>query len=310
MPKSKIKAVIVGSINYDIASYVADFPAPGETLFADRYETAIGGKGLNQAVAAARIGADVSMIGCVGDDGFGAEACAHLKANGVDVRHVRKDESARTGFAAIMVSRASENMISVASGANLALSVQDVEAAAETIRSADILITQSEVSTDVMAAALKIASQAGVPAVLNPAPAEKSVLPLLKYVDYVTPNEHEAEALTGHNPESADGRSRVLAAFSKAGAKNVIITLGKAGVLVCKGDTSSRVDAFPVTAVDTTGAGDAFNGVFAVCIARGDSPDAAAKTAAAAAAISVTRPTADSAPSAREVKEFLAGQGA
>jgi len=146
MSSKTVNVVVVGSINYDITSYLAEFPQPNETLFAKSYETAIGGKGLNQAVAAARIGANVKMIGCVGDDGFGEQAISHLTLNGVDCAAVSKLDTVATGFAAIMVNDAGDNMISVASGANKALAPHHVEAVKDIIEAADIVITQSEVS--------------------------------------------------------------------------------------------------------------------------------------------------------------------
>jgi len=308
MEQKDVNVVVVGSINYDITSYLKEFPDPNETLFAKDYKTAIGGKGLNQAVAAARVGANVKMIGCVGEDGFGEQAVAHLTDNGVDCAAVVKSSAAPTGFAAIMVNDAGDNMISVASGANKALSPDDVNAAKEIIEAADIVITQSEVSADVIASALEIAKKAGVPTVLNPAPADPSALPLLKHCTYVTPNESETETLTGFFPEGEMPIEDAIHKFKEQGADNIVITLGSRGALISDGGTANRVDPFAVTSIDSTGAGDVFNGVFAVSIARGLSSEDAVRHASAAAAISVTRLTADSAPTHAELAAFMDAQ--
>lgn len=308
MSNSEIKVVVVGSVNYDITSYLAEFPQPNETLFAKSYKTAIGGKGLNQAVAAARIGASVHMIGCVGEDGFGQQAIDHLSANGVNCSAVVRSPEVPTGFAAIMVNDAGDNMISVASGANKALLPEHVEAARDIIEAANIVITQSEVSADVIAAALAIANSAGVPTVLNPAPADPSAIPLLKHSTYVTPNESETEVLTGHYPEGEMAIEDAIHQFKQYGAENIVITLGSRGALISDGAHTSTVDPFKVKSIDSTGAGDVFNGVFSVSIARGMSAQEAVRYASAAAAISVTRLTADSAPTQAEVSAFLDAQ--
>lgn len=308
MQQSDVNVVVVGSINYDITSYLAEFPQANETLFAKSYKTAIGGKGLNQAVAASRIGASVKMIGCVGDDGFGEQAIEHLTASGVNCDAVVRSPAAPTGFAAIMVNDAGDNMISVASGANKALLPEHVRAARDIIEAADIAITQSEVSVEVIAVALEIANAKGVKTVLNPAPADPSAIPFLKHSTYVTPNESETEVLTGHYPEGEQGIEDAVVAFKRQGAQNIVITLGSRGALISDGAHTSIVDPFSVTSVDSTGAGDVFNGVFAVCIARALAPDEAVRYASAAAAISVTRLTADSAPTQAEVTAFLDAQ--
>jgi len=271
-------------------------------------ETAIGGKGLNQAVAAARIGANVKMIGCVGDDGFGEQAISHLTLNGVDCAAVSKLDTVATGFAAIMVNDAGDNMISVASGANKALAPHHVEAVKDIIEAADIVITQSEVSAEVIAVALEIANAAGVKTILNPAPADASALPLLKHATYVTPNESETETLSGHYPEGTTATQDAIQKFKSLGAENIVITLGSRGALISDGGPAEHVMPFGVKSIDSTGAGDVFNGVFAVSIARGMSRSEAVRYASAAAAISVTRLTADSAPTQEEVNSFMDNQ--
>lgn len=308
-PNSNPKIVVVGSINCDIVSYLKQFPKANETVFAHGYEIAIGGKGLNQAVAASRIGGQVSMIGCVGNDDFGRQATAHLVANDVNCDSVMIAETAPTGVAAIAVNDAGDNMISVASGANLTLSVEHVLAHRAVIENADVLITQAEVSVEVMVAALEIANSAGVPSVLNPAPAEKTVLPLLKYCTYITPNESETETLSGYYPEGDDNIDNAIAALREQGAENIVITCGSRGSLIGTDGAPISVAPYKVKSVDSTGAGDTFNGVFAVGVATGLSARDAAKQASAAAAISVTRKTANSAPTRAEVDTFVSDNG-
>lgn len=307
--KRNIRIAVVGSVNYDITSYMDAFPRPNETLFATDYKTAIGGKGLNQAVAAARYGADVSMIGCVGDDGFGAQAITHLEANGVACSAVHKTVETGTGFAAIFVNKAGDNMISVAPGANAALSVEHVNLAKAVIENADMVITQAEVSAEVIARALEIAAIANVPTVLNPAPANSAFTPLLGNAHYITPNESETEILTGISPDDPESTASALAGLREKGARNILITLGSRGCLVSWGDRTSTVASFKVDVVDTTGAGDVFNGVFAATIAEGQDMERAARTANAAAALSVTKLTADSAPDRKDIDSFLTAAG-
>ena len=305
MSHASPKIVVVGSINCDIVTYLKQFPQPNETVFAHGYEIAIGGKGLNQAVAAKRLGAQVSMIGCIGDDDFGRQACAHLLANGVNCDSVMVSDMTPTGVATIAVNDAGDNMISVASGANLALTVAHVMAFRELIESADVLITQSEVSVDVMTCALEIANGAGVKSILNPAPANKTVLPLLKFCTYITPNESETQTLSGFYPEGDADIAKAIANLSAQGASNIVITCGSRGSLIHNGDTLISVAPYKVVSVDSTGAGDVFNGAFAVGIASGMSAPDAARQASAAAAISVTRKTADSAPTRSELDAFV-----
>lgn len=301
--------VVVGSINCDIVSYLEHFPKANETVFAHGYEIAIGGKGLNQAVAAARIGAQVSMIGCVGDDDFGRQAIAHLSRAGVDCSHIMIAPDAPTGVAAIAVNDAGDNMISVASGANLALSAEHVKSCRAVIENADVLITQAEISAPVMRAALEIANGAGVVSVLNPAPAKKSVLPLLKYCSFITPNESETESLSGYYPEGDSNIANAMRVLKDHGARHIVITCGRRGSVISGESGPIDIAPFEVVSVDSTGAGDVFNGVFAVGIASGLSTEAAARRASAAAAISVTRKTANSAPTHDEVEVFLQANG-
>ena len=287
-----------------MTTYVARFPRPGETVSARGYQAVCGGKGLNQAVAAARIGADVSMVGCVGDDDFGDKALEHLTDNGVDIAHVSASDTA-TGFASIMVEDGGENVIAVAGGANKVLAPKHVIAARHTIESADILIAQCEPGVAAIKTALEIAAKAGVPSVLNPAPAKDGIAPLLKLATYITPNQSETETLTGIYPKDEQTRAQAFEAYKALGAKNVVITCGAEGSFVSGENGITHIPAFPVKAIDTTGAGDVFNGVFAAGLARGHCAKDAAFTASAASALSVTVKTADSAPSAEDVAKIM-----
>lgn len=308
--KTAIKIVVVGSINCDIVNQVKNFPAPNETIFSHDYTIAIGGKGLNQAIAAARqsstdLPITVHMIGCVGDDDFGRQALAHLKENGVNTDGVLITDQAPTGMASIFVDDAANNMIAVASGANMALSADHVSAHQNLIVSADLIITQAEVSTPVLSAALKISKQANIPSIFNPAPADKNHIDLIANARYVTPNESETQILTGIWPETDDGLKLALRALLKDSDTTPLITCGSRGAVYEKDGELQWVKPFAVQAVDTTGAGDVYNGVFAVGIASDLAIGEAAHRASVAAAISVTRPTANSAPSFDELQQFL-----
>ncbi len=305
MKQQGIKIVVVGSINCDIVSFLDEFPKPNETVFASGYEIAIGGKGLNQAVAASRMGAQVSMIGCVGDDGFGQRAIAHLKKNSVDCAGICTTKSAPTGLAAIAVNEAGDNMISVASGANFALGAEHVTKHSGLIKEADVLLVQAEISVDVIKASLELANQAGVPSILNPAPADKNILPLLNMCTYITPNETEAETLTGCSVQGKSEIYAALQALKNSGANQIVMTRGRRGALISGVDVGIEIASYAVKTVDTTGAGDVFNGVFAAGIAEQLSSDKAARRACAGAALSVMKKTANSAPTRDEIKQFM-----
>lgn len=309
MDMRKANVVVVGSINCDIVSYLDSFPKPNETVTARSYEIAIGGKGLNQAVAAARMGANVTMIGCVGDDDFGHKAIAHLEDNNVDHTAIVISPNAPTGAASIAVNAAGDNMISVASGANHALTADHINACRECIEAADVLITQAEVTIEVMSAALEMAHNAGVITVLNPAPATRAVLLLLKHSTYITPNELETQTLSGVYPDESSAIDKALGGLKAHGAQNILITCGARGSLLAVSGRLETIAPFLAESIDSTGAGDVFNGVFAVGLASGEKPAKAACLASAAAAISVTRKTANSAPTYAELMEFVSTHG-
>jgi len=270
---------VVGSINLDVVVGVERHPAPGETVVGgDRHELP-GGKGANQAVAAARLGATVRFVGRVGDDDAGRRLRGGLAAEGVDVAHVRVDPEAPTGMALIAVDAAGENTIVVSPGANARVGAGDVEAARDVLASAAVTLVQHEVPEAAVAAAI---AAAGGKVVLNPAPAR----PLVAPVDVLIPNRGELEALAGRAGDPVE-LARELEA-----ARAVVVTLGAEGAVVVEGERVERIRAPTVEAVDTTGAGDAFCGALAQALDSGADLVDAARWAARAAAASVTRPGA------------------
>lgn len=283
------KIVVVGSSNTDMVVKAEQIPAPGETVLGGEFMTAGGGKGANQAVAAARLGADVTFVARVGRDQFGDSAVDGFEKEGIRTEFVTRDEDARSGVALICVDRHGENAIVVAPGANSRLTPEHVRGAVEAIRQADVLLLQLEIPVDSVLAAAEMAKQAGATVILNPAPARDIPDSLLEMVDVITPNETEAAMLaglasTGGMPPGDIGRR--LAAKS---ACDVVLTLGAKGAEVISKDEAYLLDAVKVEPVDTTGAGDSFNGALAVALAEGKGLSEAVKFAIKAAAITVTR---------------------
>lgn len=302
-----MKIVVIGSSNTDMIVQVPRIPKPGETILGGTFHTAAGGKGANQAVTAARAGGEVTFVARVGDDMFGDKAIAGFKADNINVDFVIKDPNAPSGVAEIFVADDGENSIAVASGANANLSPQDVELAREAIQNADLILMQLEVPLPTVTAAAALAQEYGKPVILNPAPAQGLPDELLRQISLLTPNESEIELLTGI--EVSDRLSlEVAAAEIKAkGVQQVIITLGAAGVYVDEDDHREIIPGFSVKPVDTTAAGDVFNGALAVALARGDDMPQAIRFAQAAAALSVTKMGAQpSAPTSADIEQFLA----
>ncbi|QJX00931.1 ribokinase [Frigoriglobus tundricola] len=286
-----INICVVGSVNLDLNSYTDRLPAAGETIHARRFTTGHGGKGANQAVMAARLGGAVALVARVGQDLFGRDALDHFRAEGISTTHVTPTEGASTGTAVITVDATGRNTIVVSAGANGLLSVADVEAARSTIESARVLVCQQEVPSEANRTAMRIAEQAGVPVVFNPAPVGAGV-PAEAYplASVLCPNEHEAALLTGLPVRTPDEARTAGMELLGRGARTVVVTLGAQGCLVV---TRERVEAIPapdVEAVDTTGAGDAFIGSLAFFLARGEDVFSAARRATQVAAISVQRP--------------------
>jgi ribokinase len=267
---------VVGSINLDLVVTVERHPAPGETVMGGDCRQLPGGKGANQAVAAARLGSAVAMVGRVGDDAQGGWLRGALAGDRVDVRHVRADRDAPTGMALIAVDARGENTIVVSPGANARVSPRDVAKAGELVSDADVVLLQHEVPHEAVAAAIEAAR--GL-VVLNPAPARGLAGP----VDVLVPNRGELEGLAGASGDP------VMLARSVAGARAVVVTLGAEGAVVVEGERAERVPAPRVKVVDTTGAGDAFCGALAQALADGAQLVEAARWAVRVAAVSVTR---------------------
>ena len=304
------KIVVVGSANTDMTIRSEKIPAPGETVVGGVFASAPGGKGANQAVAAARAGGAVTFVARVGADSLGEAAIKGYERDGIDVSKIVRDPANATGVALIMVDATGQNSISVASGANFALSPEDVEAASDAIQNADVVVCQLETPIPTVERAAQLAADAGVPFILDPAPAPSAPLPesLLKLTTIVKPNELEASALTGI--AVTDEASAFVAAekLLAAGVKLAIVTLGAAGAVMASSDGKrSTCPPRPANAVDSTAAGDAWTGAFAVALAEGRSPEDAAEFATKAAAISVTRPGAQPSLATRaEIDSFNA----
>ena len=258
--------VVVGSLNMDLVIRTPHIPQPGESILGRDFQTLPGGKGANQAVAAARIGAQVTMVGRVGRDGFGETLLGTLAAAGIDNQYVIKDESAATGVALIVVDEAGQNSIVVASGANMSLTVDDVIAAEAAIAAADVLLLQLESPLAVVERAAEVATQHGVTVILNPAPAQKLPTSLLSKVDILIPNETETSLLTGLTLSTPI--EQAAEALFDLGVGKIIMTLGEKGAMYIDHDGHELVPAFKIAPVDTTAAGDAFVGGFAVALAE------------------------------------------
>lgn len=295
------KILVVGSINMDLVVRVPHAPAPGETVLGGDFETFPGGKGANQAVAAARMGGEVTMVGRVGSDDFGDTLIQGLVENKIKTTHVTKDSNAPTGIAMIAVAADGENMIVVASGANMQVSVEDVNKARDLMRETDLLLLQLELPVEAIASAVELAKAYGVPVVLNPAPAQPLSKILLASIDVITPNQNELAILSGE--QDLENGIQKLRAW---GVKNLVVTLGANGARVVTDGVDQHVRAHEVTAVDTTAAGDAFNGALAVALAEKKSLLEAVGYGMAAGALATTKRGAQpSLPTRDAVMQFL-----
>ena len=304
---AKKPIVVVGSSNTDMIIKLDRIPRPGETILGGQFVTAAGGKGANQAVAAARAGGRVRFIARVGRDMFGDQAVAGFVKDRIDVEHVVRDKAAPSGVALIFVAKDGENSIAVASGANGRLSPADVKKARKTIASAAVVVMQLETPLCTVHAAAEIAAKAGVSVILNPAPAQPLPDELLRLVSILTPNETEAELLTGIKVDDETSAGQAADRLLARGVPTVIITLGPRGAFVATEGLRKLIGGFQMRAVDTTAAGDVFNGALAVALAEGRTLEQAVRFANAAAAISVTRMGAQpSAPKRKEIDK-LAG---
>lgn len=297
--------VVAGSVNVDFILRVAVLPRPNETITGLDMATAVGGKGLNQAVACARLGVATRMIAAVGGDGFAGQAKAYLAANGVDTNDVVALADVATGVANIFVAADGQNMIVVTPGANARLTPAMIDAAEAGIAGAKALVVQLETPLDAVQRALELARRHGVMTVLNPAPVHGGVRTLFPLADLVTPNETELKALTGIEDQDDASLVRALQALVDAGAGQALVTLGPQGCAALIGGKLRRVPAFAVAAVDATGAGDHFNGALVSRLVAGEDLVEAMRYASAASALSVTRRSADSAATKAEVEAFL-----
>lgn len=302
--------VVLGSINADHILNLNAFPAPGETVTGNQYQVAFGGKGANQAVAAGRSGASIAFIACTGDDDTGERIRKQLVSDNIDVEPVSTIAGESTGVALIFVNGEGENVIGIHAGANAALSPALVEAQRERIAQASALLMQLESPIESVLAAAKIAHQHQTVVALNPAPARELSDELLTLVDIITPNETEAEKLTGIAVKNDDDAAKAAQALHNKGIKTVIITLGSRGVWASVEGKGQRVPGFKVEAVDTIAAGDTFNGALITALLEEKPLADAIRFAHAAAAIAVTRKGAQpSVPWREEIDLFLRQQG-
>lgn len=300
------RLVVLGSVNADHVLRVPHFPRPGETLAGHSYRVVPGGKGANQAVAAARLGAAVSFIARIGADAIGREMRDGFARDGIDVSAVEQDERLPTGIAIIYVSDEGENSIGLSAEANGALDTAMVRRHKALIAGAHTLLLQLEVPLDSVLEAARLARAHGTRVVLNPAPARPLPAELLALVDLITPNQTEAELLTGVKVSDQASAAQAAARFHQMGIAEVMITLGSQGVYCSKGTQQQLIPGFRVEAVDTTAAGDTFNGALLAAGLAGADFQQAVRFAHGAAALSVTRLGAQSAiPLKAEVEAFL-----
>ena len=298
--------VVLGSLNMDLVVALPHLPRPAETVVGERLQSFPGGKGANQAVAAARLGGDVKMIGRVGSDAFGDTLIRGLGMDGVDTSRVERDTLAPTGAALILVERSGQNMIAVAPGANATVGNLDVERAAECLHSNSLLLLQLEVPLPAVEAATWAAHRLGARVILNAAPAATLPKELLRGLDVLVVNEIEASALFGRAVETHDDAAAAGRAALKLGVVAALVTRGAAGAVLVTATGVSHIDAIPVDAVDATAAGDAFVGALAVALAQGASLLDAARLGAAAGTAAAARPGAQSSlPRSNEVLDVL-----
>ena len=284
------KILVLGSVNADHVLDVKSLPAPGETMVGSKYRVVAGGKGANQAVACARLGGNTQFLACVGDDTEGHTTIASLSRDGMDTSAIAISRDSRTGVALIFVNAQGENCIGISAEANSEIGPEDIRGNASLIASADYLLMQLEIPIESVTLAAEIASERQTRVILNPAPATDSIPErLLACTDIITPNQTEAEILTGVTVETEDGAERAAVLLHQRGIETVIITMGKTGAFVSDPDGKRMIAGHTVEAVDTTAAGDTFNGALTVALSEDKSLDEAVSFANSAAAISVTR---------------------
>ena len=303
---SPFHIVVVGSVNVDFIIGVTALPKPNETLMGHKSAIALGGKGMNQAVAAKAMGIATHMVAAVGADSFGQDALAFLRERGVGIDHVKILAEHSTGMANVVVAEGGQNMIIVSPGANAHLTPEAVDEANELIANAAALIVQLETPLHTIRRALEIAQSKGVLTILNPAPVDLGAKDLFPLVDVLTPNETELARLTGIDGLDDESLKQAMLNLQKLGAKQIVVTLGDQGCATLLDGQLCRINAFKVHAVDATGAGDIFNGVLATQLIQGQDLASAMRFACAASALSVTTTSANAAPLLKEVQAFLA----
>jgi ribokinase len=263
------RIAVVGSANIDLTTFANQFPKPGETIFGQKFDLGFGGKGANQAVAARLCGAEVFMVARVGSDLFGPATIENFRRQGIDPTHVKQVEGLSSGVAPIFVDPSGQNRILVVKGANDALKAADVDAAADILQSVDCIVLQFEIPVETVYYTVAFARKHGIRCILNPAPAQSVDMAALNGLDYFVPNESEAEAITGSPVKTVADAQSCAQKLIAGGIRRVIITLGSNGSLLATRDGCQHVPPFSVASVDSTGAGDAFIGSFAVFLGEG-----------------------------------------
>jgi len=282
------RIAVVGSANIDLTTFTNQFPKPGETIFGQKFDLGFGGKGANQAVAARLCGAEVFMVARVGSDLFGPATIENFRKQGIDPTQVKQVEGLSSGVAPIFVEPNGQNRILVVKGANDALKPADVDAAAETLKSADCIVLQFEIPVQTVYYTIEFARKHGIRCILNPAPAQPVDLVALKDLDYFVPNETEAETITGWPVKNVEDAKKCAEKLVGAGIRRVIITLGANGSLLAGRDGAEHMPPFAVNSIDSTGAGDAFIGSFAVFLGEGVPEKEAVRRANLYAGLSTT----------------------
>lgn len=285
---TKPRIAVVGSANVDLTTFTSEFPKPGETIFGQNFDLGFGGKGANQAVAAHLCGADVFMVARVGSDLFGPATIENFRKQGIDTTYVEQVQGLSSGVAPIFVEPNGQNRILVVKGANDALKPRHVDEASEMLKTADCIVLQFEIPLETVYYTVAFARKHGIRCIVNPAPAQRVDMPALDGLDYFVPNEHEAGAISGNSVQTLEDAKQCAQSLLKNGIRRVIITLGANGSLFASREQAIHVPPFSVKTVDSTGAGDAFIGSFAVFLAEGLSEDEAVCRANLYAGLSTT----------------------